>query len=107
MGGILSTFCSSFWSHSEDNTYLKRFGNVFADVVTNIRFKNMIRSDIEANDLKKLINDLKDYETYPVHKLRSEVVYKLYLYALTNMFSNKIYEDFIRRTTNGDRMHNV
>jgi hypothetical protein len=60
----------------------------------------MFKFNIEEDDMKGLLNNLKEYETYSISKLKLESVVQLYLYALTHLFSNKMYEDFLRKGVN-------
>jgi hypothetical protein len=74
---------------------MKFFPFLINDVTTNIRYKYILKSDIENDNVHQLINHLKEYESYAVSNYKYESVVMLNLYALFHLVNEKIYDDYL------------
>ncbi len=98
IGNLKSFSYSTHFKRRMDEPLKDRIGFLLADLTLKIKYKSLLKADIETGDLQSFILHLKEYDTYAVANYDYDSVIMLNLYALTELLNEKIYDDYLHST---------
>jgi hypothetical protein len=78
-----------------NESFKDRIAFFLSDVILKIKYKKLLRLDIESGNLQSLVSHLKEYDSYAVANYNYDSVLMLNLYALTQLLNEKIYDDYL------------
>ena len=93
--GKISVITLDSYENRFRHGFKELFPFILADVSLNLKYKNILKRDVENDNIDKLIIDLKEYETFSASNYQYESVVKLNLYALIKNINEKIYNDLL------------
>jgi|LauGreDrversion4_2_1035121.scaffolds.fasta_scaffold1256339_2 hypothetical protein len=81
-----------------DEPLKDRIGFLLADLTVKLKYKSLLKAEIESGDLRSFVRHLKEYDSYAIANYDYDSVVMLNLYALTELLNEKIYDDYLRST---------